>query len=143
MRFARTLAVVLLCVSVGYAQDSKEKDKIEAAGKAAQAWLVSIDAGKYDQSWDEASALLKEKVTKEQWKQAMMSSRDPLGKSVSRKLERAQYTTRLPSAPDREYVIIQYQSKYEKLESALDTAILTLEMDGKWRIVGFLIKPEE
>ena len=144
MKAARGLAVLLLCVaSILHAQESREKDKIEAAGKAAQAWLALVDAGKYDQSWDEASAMLKEKVSKEQWKDAMTRVRDPLGKSTSRKLERAQLTTKLPGAPDGVYVVIQYNGKYEKLADAIDTVIPKLEMDGKWRVAGFFIKPAE
>lgn len=53
----------------------------EAAQKSAEAWLALADAGKYPETWDEAAALFKKAVTKDQWLSAT-------------------YTKTLPDAPN-------------------------------------------
>jgi hypothetical protein len=45
----------------------------------------------------------------------------------------------LPGAPDGEYVVIQFESSFEKKKSAVETVTPMLEKDGKWRVSGYYI----
>jgi hypothetical protein len=113
----------------------------EDAGKAAaSAWLQLVDDGKYAESWKEASSSFRNAVSKEQWEKAMHASRDPLGKTISRKLKGATFTRTLPGAPDGEYVVIQYETSFEHKQSAIETVTPMLDRDGNWRVSGYFIK---
>jgi Protein of unknown function (DUF4019) len=111
----------------------------ELAQKSAETWLALTDSAKYAESWDEASQLFKNAVTKEQWSSTIRAARDPLGNVQSRKLKSATYSKTLPGAPDGEYVIIKYDSSFEHKASAVETITSKLDKDGKWRVSGYFI----
>ncbi len=111
-----------------------------AATKAAQSWLALVDAGRYAESWKQAAALFKEKVTAAQWEEAVRSARSPLGKLESRKLASAQFARTLPGAPDGEYVVIRYETAFEKKKAAVETVTPMKDKDGVWRVAGYFIQ---
>jgi hypothetical protein len=121
------------------ALDANEVVK-KAAASAAGVWLSLVDEGNYGESWEQAAWLFKAAVVKEQWQTIVKSVRVPLGKVVARKLKSKQYTKTLPGAPDGEYVVIQYETVFEKKESAIETITPMLEKDGQWRVSGYYIK---
>jgi hypothetical protein len=112
----------------------------DAAQPAAESWLKLVDDGKYEASWDEAAKLFRDAVTKEQWAQAARGARGPLGKLVSRKVKSRQYTETVPGAPDGKYVIIQYDTSFERKASAVETVTPMLDPDGTWRVSGYYIR---
>ncbi len=84
--------------------------------------------------------MFKAAVTKDQWQGMLHTTRDLLGKLVSRTVKSASYTKTLPGAPDGEYGVIQYDSSFEHKQSAVETVVPMLDKDGKWRISGYFIK---
>jgi Protein of unknown function (DUF4019) len=115
------------------------QDEAKAAQKVAEAWLLLIDQGKYDQSWDEGSSLFKSAIGKEEWGAKVHEVRDSLGKMTSRKFKSAQAVTSLPGAPAGRYVVIQYDTSFENKPKAVETITPMLDKDGKWRISGYYI----
>jgi hypothetical protein len=110
------------------------------AQEAAQSWLALVDSGKYSESWNEAAQVFKERVTREQWEAALKSVRTPLGQLESRKLKSAQFTRELPGAPDGEYVVILYDTTFQKKRASLETVTPMKDKDGQWRVSGYFIK---
>jgi len=116
-------------------------EKQEAAAvDAAQAWLKLVDEGKYAESWDQAASYFKKAVTKENWKRQLAAVRDPLGTVLSRKLKSKTFATTLPGAPDGDYVVIQFETSYEKKKTAVETITPMLDRDGKWHVSGYFIR---
>jgi len=111
-----------------------------AAFAASSAWLSLVDEGNYVESWNQASGLFKAAVANDQWQQLLKAVRVPLGKVRTRKLTLRQYTRTLPGVPDGEYVVIQYETQFEKKQSAVETITPMLDKDGKWRVSGYYIK---
>lgn len=134
------LGSVLICLAflAGLSWGAQERE--DAAQAAAEAWLKLVDNGEYDASWEDAAALFKGAVTKEQWRQAASGARKPLGKLVSRKLKSRQYTESLPGAPDGKYVVIQYDTVFENKAAAVETITPMLDPDGVWRVSGYYIR---
>jgi hypothetical protein len=120
----------------GWAQKTPE----ELAQAAAETWLTLVDAGEYENSWDSAAKLLQGAVTKEQWKQVAAGTREPLGKLLSRKVKSRSYAESLPGAPDGKYVVIQFDTVFEKKASAVETVTPMLDSDGSWRVSGYYIR---
>lgn len=129
-------AFMMLMVGFMAAQDSKT----EAAQKAAESWLTLVDNGDYAASYDHAASFFQSKVTKEDWIRQVGAARGPFGKIVSRRLKSAQYTTSLPSAPDGQYVVIQYDTSFENKQSAQELIVTMLDKDGQWRVSGYFVK---
>ncbi|HEU0138239.1 MAG TPA: DUF4019 domain-containing protein [Bryobacteraceae bacterium] len=118
-------------------------EKVTAAQKAAESWLVLIDGDKYGESWEQAAETFRSAVAKEKWEGMVGSVRDQIGKSKSRKLIRAEYTTKLPNAPAGEYVLIQYDSSFEKADAAIETIVPMREKNGEWKVSGYFVKPKQ
>lgn len=124
--------------STSVSESTAEQEK--AAIAAAQAWLELIDNEEYAKSWEEAADLLKAAITKQQWEQTGQAVREQLGKVVSRELKSQRYATSLPGAPDGEYVVIQYNTSFEKQETIVETITPMLAEDGVWRVSGYYVK---
>jgi hypothetical protein len=136
-----TILIITVLISIvlpGALQANEAAEK--AAVKASDAWLLLVDEGNYAESWNQASGLFKNAVTKEQWQNTVKPIRVPFGKVVSRKPKSKQYMKTLPGAPDGEYVVIQYETTFEKKQSAIETVTPMLDKDGKWRVSGYYIK---
>ena len=129
-KVAATTAIVLLSLILflgvfAYAQQKPE----QFAQQSADTWLSLVDSGKYAESWQEASPLFKAHVGKQDWQKMLHATRDPLGKTISRKLKSAQYAKTLPGAPDGDYVIIQYETSFEHKQSSVETITPMLDKD--------------
>lgn len=135
----RSVVVALLILLASLVAVSQNQDKQQAAEQAATRWLGLVDAGAYDQSWDEASSTFKSAVTKENWHRMLDSIRGPLGLVQSRHVVTSTYQTELPGAPDGEYVVVRYQGSFEHKRSAVETVTMALDKD-KWRAAGYFIK---
>jgi len=126
-------------VGVAYSADEKEK----AATDASVQWLALVDSGQYAESWFQAASAIRGKVSKEQWKSALDAARAPPGKVESRRLKSATYTTKIPNALSGEYVIIQYQTNFERAPGMIESVTPLLEKDGKWKVSGYFAKRAE
>ena len=136
------LAVLLLPMYLPQAAVVRAQQKPEdLAQKSAEAWLALTDSGKYGESWEQASSAFKTALTKEKWVGMLDSVRTPLGALGSRRLNTAKYTKNPPKAPEGEYVILTFDTSFEKLPSAIETVSLILDKDAQWRVAGYLIKP--
>jgi hypothetical protein len=111
-----------------------------AALAAAQPWLAQIDAGKYAESWNTASELIKKAVSQKQFESSLEAARTPLGALVSRKLKSSQYATSLPGVPDGQYVVLQFDTAFANKNEAVETVTPMLDKDGTWRVSGYYIK---
>ena len=134
----RYLSILVLIAGVVFADQASE----QAAQKAGEARLALLDQGNYGESWEQASTIFKSAVTKEQWQEQIKAVHGQTGKLQSRMLKSAQYTEKLPNAPDGKYVILQYDSKFD-VGPANETAILMQEKDGSWRVSGYFVKPAQ
>jgi len=128
---------IFLCAVPGMAANT---DKEKAAIASAEKWLKLVDNGNYTKSWQESSRYFKMLVKEDQWKEAAQTTRGPLGKMVSRKVKSATYTTTLPSAPDGEYVVIEFETSFKNKKSSIETVTPMVDKDGKWRVSGYFIR---
>jgi hypothetical protein len=128
--------LILLNWLPAFANEAAEKRALEASDM----WLKLSDSGRYSESWETAAEFFRNAIGKEQWNQSLNAVRKPLGKVVKRSVKSKQYATSLPGAPDGEYVIIQYETSFEKKKTSIETVTPMLEKDGKWRISGYYIK---
>jgi uncharacterized protein DUF4019 len=136
---SRVIGSGLLAVALGGPVLAADKPE-DAAQSGAESWLKLVDARSYDASWDAAAKLFKQAVTKEQWNQAASAARGPLGALVSRKVKSRKYTETIPGGPDGKYVILEYDSVFEKKSSAVETVVPMVDPDGAWRVSGYFIR---
>ncbi len=131
------IAIGIAVATMPHAAD-EQIDTVPAT-KAAVAWLAIVDAGRYDQSWDNTAEIFRSALPKAQWESMVASVRGKVGNMVSRKETSVQYARDLPQAPPGEYVVIQYATRFEK---GLFTETVTpmKQQDGSWKVSGYYIK---
>ena len=132
--------VVVAVVILGAVPAAQAQSPEDAAQAAATQWLLLLDAGQYAATWEQASQGFKRAVTQPQWEQAVSRAREPFGKFLSRKVKSRTYTTTLPGAPDGMYVTVVFDSAFERKAAAVETAVMTLDGDGVWRVAGSFIR---
>jgi hypothetical protein len=136
------LFTLAFCVASAAAVPLMAADTPEsAAEKASTSWLALVDAGKYAESWREAAELFRQAVPQTQWPGMVEKARSPFGKLVTRKLKSAKLTHELPGAPAGDYVVIQYDTDFEKKTGATETVTPMKDKDGVWRVSGYFVKP--
>jgi hypothetical protein len=135
--FLRLFSLVIFCLLCAH---SFAGDAEKEALKAAEEWLVLIDAKDFGKSWDEASEFFKKSIRKEVWAQSIRAVRPAMGDLISRSVKSAEYANSLPGAPDGEYVVIQFSAKFTNKKSAIETVTPMKDPDGKWRVSGYYIK---
>lgn len=136
-----SLIKVLLfpCVMGICAITAQADEKTDAAVTAAKTWLGLVDAKEYKKSWQEAAPYFKENVKEKRWEEMIAGVRNPLGKTESRELLTAEYKRSLPGAPDGEYVVIQFKTKFTGKRDSVET-VTPMKKDGVWRVSGYFIK---
>ena len=107
---------------------------------AATRWLAVVDAGDYPLSWRTAANLLQSSVTQPQWEIALQTSRLPLGSVKSRTVKAASYSRTLPFAPDGDYVLMEYETRFEYKPLAIETLTTMKDRDNTWKVAGYFIK---
>lgn len=138
-RVCALLFVAMLAFTQLHSASAAEADE-KAAVDASKSWLALIDDGKYRESWKQAAQYFKGAVKQQQWEQQIRGVRAPLGKVIDRKLKSKQYATRLPGAPDGEYVVIQYDTNFSGKAGAVETITPMKQPSGEWRVSGYFIK---
>ena len=119
---------------------SGDEAAMKAAEDAAKAWLALMDSGQYARSWKDSAQLFKKEVTQEEWEKSAKLARESLGRLVSRSLKVEQYGKSLPGDPDGEYLILVFDSSFEKRTTAGETVVPVKEKDGVWRVAGYATK---
>jgi hypothetical protein len=135
-------AAILLVIPLllARAASAGEDEAVAQARQAAQEWLAIVDSGQYLKSWDEAATLFRSAVSRSNWVQAVKSARGPLGALLTRQLKSATFARTLPGAPDGEYVVIQYDTRFENKAAAIETITPMRDQDGRWRVSGYFVR---
>jgi hypothetical protein len=120
----------------------------QAAISAAENWLALVDAGDYAQSWNQASSLSKSGIqtrwlfipgcSGQQSQSILADVRTQFGRAVSRNLKSKQYAEELPYEPEGEYVVLKYQTSFERY-NGVETVTLMKEKDGAWRVSSYRV----
>lgn len=119
---------------------SNEELMKQEAIAAAQSWLELVDQAKFNESWNQAAAMFKKAVTEESWRESLERVHGMFGRAMSRTVKSSKYATELPGAPDGEYVVIEFETRFEHKQSGIETVTPMKDPDGQWRVSGYYIR---
>jgi hypothetical protein len=125
----------------GHSTTVANPEATAAALAAAQAWVAEIDAGHYEQSYDEGCTAFHNKVPQDQWITVLKAIRPKLGTVLSRKESSARYKPDGYEGLDGECMVITYTTSFSKMASELEVIVMKRE-DGKWRGAGYNAQPQ-
>jgi Protein of unknown function (DUF4019) len=138
MNIARCLALGVLSIGLAACDVAAAAEEIDTAPAmvAAEAWLAMVDRGQYGASWDAASETFRNGIERVKWETRVESVRTPLGVANSRKVRMATLTRELAG----EYVVIQFDTRFEKRPLSTEVVTPVREKDGVWRVAGYYIR---
>ena len=134
MKLILAFVFALLMPAAAFAADASQ----QATG-SAKSWLALVDAGSYSQSWKDASTLFRNRISDADWAQAVKPARESYGAVVSRERTGIDLVKALPGAPDGDYAVISFKTKFAKKADATETVTMMME-DGAWKCAGYFIK---
>jgi len=120
--------------------DFDETTMIGDASAAADAWLEHIDAGDEAAAWRGTSSLFRQMVNEAQWAEAHGRVTAVLGRPLERELRDTEHRTSVPGAPDGQYVLLTYDTRFERKQEAVETVVTMLDDDGAWRVGGYFVQ---
>lgn len=139
MKHLATLFVITAMLAAPVAH-SQQADAVAQAQQAAQRWLALADANDGAASWEQASSSFRAVLSRADWSEALRRARQPFGAVTSRDLASSAFRTSLPGAPDGEYVVIEYHTRFEHKAQAVETVVPMRERDGSWKVSGYFVK---
>ncbi len=111
----------------------------DAAETAAGAFLISIDKGNYQESWLDASILMRAKVAQEDWADHVSSTRQPLGVRKHRATDSIELLDSLEEMPDGKYALVAFTSTFSDNREATEVVGLVLDSESTWRVIGYYL----
>jgi hypothetical protein len=131
------LFCLVLLIVCGCAPRQSDPEAEKAGASAARKWIKLVDARLYQQSWQEAAALFRERVSQDQWRQTLQTVREPLGAVQRREVISTQYKTSVKEGPEGQYVIVEFSVAFSNGKETVETVTPMKEADGQWRVVGY------
>ena len=116
---------------------SEESGTDESLRSAAEAFLLLIDQGDYEESWAEASTWLRNNVDANQWAEHAGSFRRPLGIVDYREFNSIEYHDSLEDMPPGDYAFVIFDSTLADNGSASEMVGFMLDDDATWRVIGY------
>ncbi len=131
------LAALLAFASVHAAANELETDP---AVLAAQSWLASIDAGQYQNAWEDAADGFHFGASRELWEKNLRAVREPRGTVVTRAVKEAKFTKSSYSDPGS-FVEIQFETRFQKgAPVSRERVSVIRKMDGSWKVTSYRIR---
>jgi|KBSMisStaDraftv2_1062788.scaffolds.fasta_scaffold1507151_2 hypothetical protein len=144
MNVMRSLAIAAAVAALGgcgvSAAAADEVIDTSDAMAAANGWLAHVDRGRGREAYEAAAESFRKGVEQLKWEVAVDTVRNTLGNVVARKLRTATYSRTLPGAPDGEYVVIYFDTRFERKALATELVTTEREKDGAWRVGGYWVK---
>ena len=109
------------------------------ATSVARSWLRLVDDGRHPASWSAAAPLLREEVGPQDWDAALRARRGPLGRCLWRKLQSRAAVEGSPGDLRGPYVVIRFESAFERRSLVTETVTPVRGTDGRWRVAAYFI----
>ncbi|HTP98155.1 MAG TPA: DUF4019 domain-containing protein [Casimicrobiaceae bacterium] len=129
-------AWAMACALPAFGQDPRYSE----AQEAAREWLAIQDTNDAVASYNAAAKRFHDSMPVDQWAQAMSKAHAQFGPVQTRALIGTQAPAPGPDVPPGEFVVVVFRTEFEKRQTGSETLTLERESDGKWRVVGYLMR---
>jgi hypothetical protein len=137
-RFLVPILAALLALPVVARADDDEA--VTGALSLARSWLSEIDAGNYEQSYNEGGSALHEKVPQDSWVKILKTERPPLGKVARREeVSHVLHTDGLEGV-NGTFLVVTYHTNFSSKPDEIEYVVMKHEFGG-WRCVGYDFGP--
>ena len=114
---------------------SKEQ-QLEVA-KAADGFLVQLDAGDVDATWAQTSPHLRKMTSESMWTASIRTFRAGVGEFRSRTLTGVGFTDTIDGVPKGDYVAVAFQTKFTTV--TVEEKVVLHKDGGRWKVLGYFL----
>jgi Protein of unknown function (DUF4019) len=130
-------AIALSAIALpALAQDPRRNEAIGAA----RDWLGLLDKHNIKQLYATSGKRFREGISEEKWAAVAESGRQQFGAVKSRTLLGAESPPDTPNRPKGDFMTVIFRADFEKRGVGTESLTLEREADGKWRVIGYLMK---
>lgn len=136
----RVLAVAALSlIALALPAAAQDPRRNEAIG-AARDWLVLLDKHDVKQLYVTSGKRFREGISEDKWAEVAESGRQQFGAVKSRTLIGAESPPDTPNRPKGDFMTVVFRADFDKRGVGSESLTLEREADGKWRVIGYLMK---
>lgn len=135
------IAIWLACISSVNAEEAIESPGPEderAVIRAANEYLVELDAGKYDESWNKFAPESQNTIIKFTYSSSMKLMRSGLGEVRKRKPIGLMFVRDLKNAPPGIYAAFFHDSEFQRVSG--QEKVILMKSSGLWMIAGYFFE---
>jgi hypothetical protein len=135
----RALAAFCLAWLAAYptlAQDPRAT----AAQAAALDWLVLVDRGNAQASWNAAGTKFRNALSLPNWANELRKERTPRGAVKSRTALKTDFQKAIAGVPEGDYALVSYATSFANHAQGHESLTLEREADGRWRVIGYFVR---
>lgn len=114
-------------------------NEMAASAIAAKSWIELVDKGKYAESWDASSSLLKRTMSKAEWVRVLEATRKPLGNASSRTIIDQRPAPNPKGLPPGDYMVVLYSTVFDTKPKGKELITMEQGDDGQWRVMTYLV----
>ena len=138
-RRAALAALCALALANGLPAAAQDPRASEAQA-AALAWLALADANDAAATWQRRARRFREAITQDAWAASLKSARARFGAAGQRARLSVQQPTPDRDTPPGEFLVVVFRTEFAQKPQGVETLTMEHESDGKWRVVGYLIR---
>jgi len=135
----RRLLAAVAFFAIALPATAQDPRRNEAVG-AARDWLVLLDKHDVKQLYATSGKRFREGITEEKWAVVAESGREQFGAVKSRTLLGAESPPDTPNRPKGDFITVVFRADFAKRGVGQESLTLEREADGKWRVIGYLMK---
>jgi hypothetical protein len=136
----RVLALAALSAIVFSLPSAAQDPRRNEAVAAARDWLVLLDKHDVKQMYAASGKRFRDGISEEKWSQVAESGRQQFGAVKSRTLIGAESPPDTPNRPKGDFMTVVFRADFDKRGVGTESLTLEREGDGKWRVIGYLMK---
>lgn len=130
-----TLCTIAALIALATPAHSHTSD----AEAAVLAWLEAIDNGEYEHAWETSSSILQAPLSAGMLARTVELARRDFGAVESRKRVRVIREKSMPGAPEGDYAVYMFQTRFENQSGITETVTPYLEGDT-WKVSGYYVE---
>ena len=109
-----------------------------AVQAAAQEWLGLMAERDFEESWEDAAPLLRERIDREAWRQRVAQLVDSIGVPSARTFTTVQARDTLRQSAGR-FVVLRARATHET--GVFEEHLVLTPVEEEWRVVGYRVTP--
>lgn len=130
---------IILLAGLAISVSAESLSQAEAENQA-RGFLQLLDQGLQDQAWFAMTPAFQALNDRTRWESRQQVIRTSYGSLTFRQLRRVSYRQTFSLSPDGEYIMVQFQSSYQRKAETVETVVLDCSVGPKCSVQQYILQ---